>query len=82
MDCLEFDLVFPSSFIDLQCVKDMRLGGKLLDSREIQELLACARRHGLEAQGPDGANIISLVYGNTLSDNRTVHLMFPTYLYR
>ncbi|XP_048485703.1 1-phosphatidylinositol 4,5-bisphosphate phosphodiesterase epsilon-1 [Plutella xylostella] len=78
----EAGIVGEEGFIDLQCVKDMRLGGKLLDSREIQELLACAKKHGLDAQGPDGANIISLVYGNTLSDNRTVHFMFPTYLYR
>ncbi|CAG9132944.1 unnamed protein product [Plutella xylostella] len=68
----EAGIVGEEGFIDLQCVKDMRLGGKLLDSREIQELLACAKKHGLDAQGPDGANIISLVYGNTLSDNRTV----------
>ncbi|CAB3224473.1 unnamed protein product [Arctia plantaginis] len=77
----EAGIVGEEGFIDLQCVKDMRLGGKLLESRDLAELTASARRHGLEicSQGP---HIISLVYGRTLSDNRTVHLVLPAYSYR
>ncbi|XP_068626037.1 1-phosphatidylinositol 4,5-bisphosphate phosphodiesterase epsilon-1-like [Battus philenor] len=77
----EAGIVGDEGFIDLQCVKDMRLGGKLLEPRDIAELTACAKRHGLEvcAHGP---HIISLVYGRTLSDNRTVHLLLPSYSYR
>ncbi|KOB65004.1 Endonuclease-reverse transcriptase HmRTE-e01, partial [Operophtera brumata] len=36
------------NFIDLQCVKDMRVGGALVDQREIAELVSCARRYGLQ----------------------------------
>ncbi|CAG5030603.1 unnamed protein product [Parnassius apollo] len=77
----EAGIVGDEGFIDLQCVKDMRLGGKLLEPRDIAELTACAKRHGLEtcSQGP---HIISLVYGRTLSDNRTVHFLLPAYSYR
>ncbi|KAJ2938698.1 hypothetical protein O0L34_g12025 [Tuta absoluta] len=77
----EAGIVGEEGFIDLQCVKDMRVGGKLLEQRDIAELVTCARRHGLDmaAQSP---YVITLVYGRTLSDNRTVHFMFPAYSYR
>ncbi|XP_026744105.1 1-phosphatidylinositol 4,5-bisphosphate phosphodiesterase epsilon-1-like [Trichoplusia ni] len=77
----EAGIVGEEGFIDLQCVKDMRLGGKLLEPRDIAELTACARRHGLETCS-HGPHIISLVYGRTLSDNRTVHFVLPAYSYR
>ncbi|CAG9789783.1 unnamed protein product [Diatraea saccharalis] len=75
----EAGVVAEEGFIDLQCVKDMRLGGKLLEPRDITELTASARRHGLESHTP---HIISLVYGKTLSDNRTVHFVLPSYSYK
>ncbi|XP_050359316.1 1-phosphatidylinositol 4,5-bisphosphate phosphodiesterase epsilon-1-like [Nymphalis io] len=77
----EAGVVGEEGFIDLQCVKDMRLGGKLLEPRDIAELCACAKKHGLEtcSQRP---HIISLVYGKTLSDNRTVHFVLPPYSFR
>ncbi|XP_041968838.1 1-phosphatidylinositol 4,5-bisphosphate phosphodiesterase epsilon-1-like [Aricia agestis] len=77
----EAGVVGEEGFIDLQCVKDMRLGGKLLEPREIAELCACAKRHGLETHS-QRAYIISLVYGKTLCDNRTVHFVFPSFSYR
>ncbi|XP_022818821.1 1-phosphatidylinositol 4,5-bisphosphate phosphodiesterase epsilon-1-like [Spodoptera litura] len=77
----EAGIVGEEGFIDLQCVKDMRLGGKLLEPRDVAELTACARRHGLETCS-HGPHIISLVYGRTLSDNRTVHFVLPAYSYR
>ncbi|XP_026325730.1 1-phosphatidylinositol 4,5-bisphosphate phosphodiesterase epsilon-1-like [Hyposmocoma kahamanoa] len=77
----EAGIVGEEGFIDLQCVKDMRVGGKLLDARDLAELSSCARRHGLETSS-HGPRIISLVYGRTLSDNRTVHLLFPTHTYK
>ncbi|KAG6459930.1 hypothetical protein O3G_MSEX011688 [Manduca sexta] len=77
----EAGVVGEEGFIDLQCVKDMRLNGKLLEAREVHELAASARRHGLEPSA-HGPNLITLVYGNTLSDNRTVHFVLPTYCYR
>ncbi|CAH0730128.1 unnamed protein product, partial [Brenthis ino] len=77
----EAGVVGEDGFIDLQCVKDMRLNGKLLEPRDIAELCACARKHGLEtcSQRP---HVISLVYGKTLSDNRTVHFVLPPYSFR
>ncbi|KAJ0170027.1 hypothetical protein K1T71_014633 [Dendrolimus kikuchii] len=77
----EAGIVGEEGFIDLQCVKDMRLGGKLLEPRDINELTSSARRFGLETctQGP---HIISLVYGRTLSDNRTVHFVLPAFSFR
>ncbi|XP_049883575.1 1-phosphatidylinositol 4,5-bisphosphate phosphodiesterase epsilon-1-like [Pectinophora gossypiella] len=77
----EAGVVGEEGFIDLQCVKDMRVGGKLLESRDMLDLVACARRHGLEmsSQHP---HIISLVYGRTLSDNRHLHIMLPACSYR
>nr|XP_021203763.2 1-phosphatidylinositol 4,5-bisphosphate phosphodiesterase epsilon-1 isoform X1 [Bombyx mori] len=76
----EAGVVGEEGFIDLQCVKDMRLNGRLLDSRDASELTSCAKRHGLDCSS--GPNIISLVYGRTLSDNRIVHFVLPTYSYK
>ncbi|XP_075989558.1 1-phosphatidylinositol 4,5-bisphosphate phosphodiesterase epsilon-1-like [Anticarsia gemmatalis] len=76
----EAGVVGEEGFIDLQCVKDMRLGGKFLEQRDLAELTASAKRHGLETC--PSPYIISLVYGRTLSDNRTVHLVFPPYCHR
>ncbi|XP_028163423.1 1-phosphatidylinositol 4,5-bisphosphate phosphodiesterase epsilon-1-like, partial [Ostrinia furnacalis] len=76
----EAGVVGEEGFIDLQCVKDMRLGGKLLEPRDIAELTAAARKHGLECS--HSPHIISLVYGRTLSDNRTVHFVLPSYSYK
>ncbi|CAH2062142.1 unnamed protein product, partial [Iphiclides podalirius] len=78
----EAGVVGDEGFIDLQCVKDLRLGGKLLDQRDLAELVACAKRHGLETCVHGGSHVISLVYGRTLSDNRTVHFLLPPYSYR
>ncbi|CAG9574961.1 unnamed protein product [Danaus chrysippus] len=76
----EAGVVGDEGFVDLQCVKDLRLCGKLLEPRDVSELCANARRHGLETgQRP---HIISLVYGKTLSDNRTVHFVLPPYSFR
>ncbi|XP_072943181.1 1-phosphatidylinositol 4,5-bisphosphate phosphodiesterase epsilon-1-like [Epargyreus clarus] len=77
----EAGVVGDEGFIDLQFVKDIRLGKQTLEPREIAELTACAKRHGLET-GSHGPRIISIVYGRTLSDNRTVHFMMPAYTYR
>ncbi|XP_059056599.1 1-phosphatidylinositol 4,5-bisphosphate phosphodiesterase epsilon-1-like [Achroia grisella] len=77
----EAGIVGEEGFIDLQCVKDMRLGGKLLEPRDISDLMGCAKRHGLESCS-HGPHIITLVYGRSLSDNRTVHLVLPSYSYR
>ncbi|XP_063632308.1 1-phosphatidylinositol 4,5-bisphosphate phosphodiesterase epsilon-1-like [Cydia splendana] len=76
----EAGIVGEEGFIDLQCVKDMRLNGKLLEPRDLAELAHTARRFGLDSA--HGTHVISLVYGRTLSDNRTVHFMLPAYLYR
>ncbi|XP_060809211.1 1-phosphatidylinositol 4,5-bisphosphate phosphodiesterase epsilon-1-like [Amyelois transitella] len=77
----EAGVVGEEGFIDLQCVKDMRIGSRLLDPRDLAELTNSAKRHGLDscAHGP---HIISIVYGKTLSDNRTVHFVLPSYSYR
>ncbi|XP_053623157.1 1-phosphatidylinositol 4,5-bisphosphate phosphodiesterase epsilon-1-like isoform X2 [Plodia interpunctella] len=77
----EAGIVGDEGFIDLQCVKDMRLGGKLLDPRDLAELTNNAKRYGLDSSA-HGPYIISLVYGRTLSDNRTVHFLLPSYSYR
>ncbi|CAG4981424.1 unnamed protein product [Colias eurytheme] len=77
----EAGVVGEEGFIDLQCVKDMRLGGKLLEPKDIAELVANAKRHGLETCN-QRAHVISLVYGKTLSDNRIVHFLLPPYSYR
>ncbi|KOB73270.1 Endonuclease-reverse transcriptase HmRTE-e01, partial [Operophtera brumata] len=52
--------VIPLNFIDLQCVKDMRVGGALVDQREIAELVSCARRYGLQCS-KSPYNMISVV---------------------
>ncbi|XP_069363743.1 1-phosphatidylinositol 4,5-bisphosphate phosphodiesterase epsilon-1-like isoform X2 [Maniola hyperantus] len=77
----EAGVVGDEGFIDLQCVKDMRLNGKLIEPRDIAELCASAKRLGLEtcSQRP---HVISLVYGKTLSDNRIVHFVLPPYSFR
>ncbi|CAH2238549.1 jg6807 [Pararge aegeria aegeria] len=77
----EAGVVGEEGFIDLQCVKDMRLNGKLIEPRDIAELCASAKRFGLEtcSQRPQ---VISLVYGKTLSDNRIVHFVLPLYSFR
>ncbi|CAK1554497.1 unnamed protein product [Leptosia nina] len=77
----EAGVVGEEGFIDLQCVKDMRLGGKLLEPRDIADLVASAKRHGLESCSQK-AHVISLLYGNTLSDNRHIHFLLPPNAYR
>ncbi|XP_013163517.1 PREDICTED: 1-phosphatidylinositol 4,5-bisphosphate phosphodiesterase epsilon-1-like [Papilio xuthus] len=76
----EAGIVGDEGFIDLQCVKDMRLGGKLLEPRDVADLISCGKRHGLDDCG--SPKIITLVYGRTLSDNRIVHFLLPNYSYR
>ncbi|XP_073964355.1 1-phosphatidylinositol 4,5-bisphosphate phosphodiesterase epsilon-1-like [Choristoneura fumiferana] len=76
----EAGIVGEEGFIDLQYVKDMRLDGALLEARELAELTQTARRCGLVSS--QGARVISLVYGRTLSDNRSLHIMLPAYSYR
>ncbi|VVD02839.1 unnamed protein product [Leptidea sinapis] len=76
----EAGVVGDEGFIDLQCVKDVRLGGLLLEPRELAEQLAGARRHGLAPSTP--RPLITLVYGATLSDNRALHLLMPLYCHR
>ncbi|XP_047518613.1 1-phosphatidylinositol 4,5-bisphosphate phosphodiesterase epsilon-1-like isoform X1 [Pieris napi] len=76
----EAGVVGEEGFIDLQCVKDMRLGGKLLEPRDIAELVASAKRNGLDTS--QRAHVISLLYGNTLSDNRHIHFLLPPHAFR
>lgn len=58
------------------------VGGRHLEVKEAQELVSVAKRYGLEIQGNDDLNIITIVHGNNLSDNRIVYLMMPTQSFR
>ncbi|XP_052745963.1 1-phosphatidylinositol 4,5-bisphosphate phosphodiesterase epsilon-1-like [Bicyclus anynana] len=77
----EAGVVGEEGFIDLQCVKDLRLHGKLVEPRDLAELCASARRLGL-ATCSQRPHVLSLVYGKTLSDNRIVHFVLPPYSFR
>lgn len=69
-------------YLDLNTVKDIMVGGRHLEIKEVQELVSAAKRYGLEIQGNDDLNIITIVHGNNLSDNRIVYLMMPTQSFR
>lgn len=55
----------------------MVIGTGRLEAREVLELTAAGKRYGLEE-----VYSLGLVYGNTLSDNRTIYVMMPLQSFR
>lgn len=70
-------VVADEGYLDLQNVKDLIIGNSRLENREVQELTSAAKKHGLE-----DVNVIGLLYGNNLNDNRTVYLVMPLQSFR
>lgn len=67
-------------FLDLTYVKELYAGAR--DKEKEIELLTTMKRYGLEGVSSTSACCITLLFGNNVSDNRSLYLLFPQKVFK
>ena len=67
-------------FLELSFVKELYAGAR--DKEKEAELLTIMKRYGLESTQPTNLCCMTLLFGNSVSDNRSLYLLFPPRVFK